>query len=234
MQRSARSGFARSTISGARLAEPVRLTEIDETNVGDHSYLSADDSCYFLFEYTSHRGYSFSATNNLISNLKKKPSESNRPGYHYKGQAIAQCAVHLRGAIHPDWLATATLVPAPPSKAIGHPDYDDRVERICRLVSGNIDVRSIVQQINSTTAAHELGQGQRPRIDDLVQNYRIAENLTLPAPTAIAIVDDVLTNGTHFKAMHRVLSARYPQVPISGIFIARRVFPEDENSFGEL
>lgn len=176
MRRSARSGYARSTISGVRLAEPVRLTEIDETNVGDHSYLSVDDNCYFLFEYTSHRGYSFSATNNLISNLKKKPSESNRPGNHYKGQAIAQCAVHLRGAINPDWLATATLVPAPPSKAIGHPDYDDRVERICRLVHGNIDVRSIVQQVSSTTAAHELGQGQRPRIDDLVQNYRIAEN----------------------------------------------------------
>jgi hypothetical protein len=41
----------------------------------------------------------------------------------------------------------------------------------------------------------------------------------------MAILDDVLTAGTHFRAMSIVLSQRFPGVPIVGLFIARRVFP---------
>ena len=48
-----------------------------------------------------------------------------------------------------------------------------------------------------------------------------------PAPAAIAIVDDVLTAATHYRAMHTALSERLPSVPVVGFFIARRVFPND-------
>jgi len=40
----------------------------------------------------------------------------------------------------------------------------------------------------------------------------------------IGILDDVLTAGTHFRAMQTVLSDRFPGVPIIGLFVARRVF----------
>jgi hypothetical protein len=46
-------------------------------------------------------------------------------------------------------------------------------------------------------------------------------------PRAIGVVDDVLTAATHFRAMKDVLATRFPGIPITGIFIARRVFPDD-------
>ena len=212
----------------------MRLTAIDASNIGDHVRLSLQDQCYFLFEYTSHKGYSFSATNGLIWNLKKKPSEQHRPGYQYKAQAISRSAALLRQAINPDWLANTTLVPAPPSKAVGHADYDNRIERICRGIGPNLDVRCLVRQTTSMVASHEAATGARPVVQDLIDAYEIDEQLTAPAPVSIGIIDDVLTNGTHFRALQTVLSARFPDVPITGIFIARRVFPDEESDFFDL
>ena len=47
------------------------LTKLDELNLTDHRHLDARDECYFIGEYTAGRGYSHSATNQLILNLKK-------------------------------------------------------------------------------------------------------------------------------------------------------------------
>jgi predicted amidophosphoribosyltransferase len=128
-----------------------------------------------------------------------------------------------------DWLATGTLVPVPPSKARGDPEYDDRISQICRAIPGAADVRELVIQTRSLPADH-VG-GQRHRIEDLVEVYSIDESSAAPAPSSIAIVDDVLTNGTHFRAMKAILQDRFPGVPIAGLFIARRVFPNPFEEF---
>lgn len=211
---------------GTRLADPIRLLRIDASNIGDHFHLTADDECYFLFEYTSGHDYTFSATNSLISNLKKKPSESHRRGYHHKTRVIQECSSYFSGGINPDWLNTATLVPVPPSKAAGHPDYDDRITRICRGISAQptLDVRQLVFQTESLLAAHETGEGERPTVERFLQVYKIDESKAAPAPTQIGIFDDVLTAGVHYRAMHSILAGRFPGVSIVGIFVARRVF----------
>ena len=141
---------------------PIRFTEIDETNIGIHPRLTTEDKCFFLFEYTSGKRYDFSATNNLISTLKRKPGAK---GQYYKDQAIARCATFLREALNPDWLATATLVPAPPSKAVQDPAYDNRMERICRLMGNGLDVRCLVRQTCSTVAAHAVLVGPLAVVD---------------------------------------------------------------------
>jgi hypothetical protein len=123
----------------------------------------------------------------------------------------------------------------PGSKAADHPEYDDRMERICRLMRQPApDVRALVRQAASTTASHEAGQGDRVTVEYLLDLYSIDETIAAPAPQAIGIVDDVLTAGTHYRAMHTVLAARFPNVPIIGLFVARRVFPEDPLAFGGL
>jgi hypothetical protein len=217
------------------LVDGIRLSLIDDSNRGDHFHLTADDACYYLFEYTSHRDYSFSATNNLISNLKKKPSQAGQPGFRYKGRAIAACAQYLGQALNPMWLGSATLVPVPGSKAVGHPDHDDRVERICRLIRHPPpDVRNLVVQTQSTNASHEVGEGERVSVEELLEVYRIDEERAQPTPQAIGIVDDVLTAGTHYRAMHTFLSQRFPGTAIVGIFVARRVFPDDSVGFPPL
>ena len=119
-------------------------------------------------------------------------------------------------------------MPVPGSKALGHPERDDRMERVCQQMGQpSPDVRSLIIQTQSTTASHEAAPGDRITVDALRALYTIDEALTVPAPQAIAIVDDVLTAGTHYRAMHSTLTARFPEIPIIGVFVARRVFPDD-------
>lgn len=203
------------------MSDEIRLTEIDASNIELHARLTEHDRCLFLFEYTSGQDYTFSATNNLISNLKKKPGAG---GQYYKEQAIARCAGYLRAALSGDWLKYATLVPVPPSKAPGDPLYDDRIERVCKLIYPGTDVRLLVRQTASTAAAHEVSLGERLSVEDLLAVYEIDEAKAEPTPKVIGVVDDVLTAGTHFRAMEHVLRDRFPNVAVFGIFIARRVF----------
>jgi len=203
---------------------PVRLSEIDDSNRGAHYHLNAGDNCLYLYEYTSGQGYSFSTTNQLITNLKKKPTVSQAQ-LRYKAGAILECAAAFGEALNPKWLDIATIVPVPCSKAVGHPDYDRRMERMAGLIRKGADVRNLVVQRESTVAAHEAEPGQRITVDQLLALYEIDESLTAPAPRSIGILDDVLTAGTHFRAMSTVLSQRFPGVPIVGLFVARRVFP---------
>lgn len=205
------------------MPEELRLTEIDDGNRADHARLTEGDKCLFLFEYTSGQKWNFSATNGLISTLKRKPGQK---GKYYKDQEIGKVGRYFRTTLADDWLTNATLVPIPPSKAVGHEHYDPRMERICKAIKPGLDVRCLVRQKTSTTAAHELAGKPRPSIADLLDNYEIDKNLCVPTPVSIGVFDDVLTAGTHFKAVQSILTDRFPDVPIFGIFIARRVFPE--------
>lgn len=211
----------------------MRLSEIDDSNRDDHTRLLAEDSCLFLYEYTSGRDYTFSATNNLINNLKKKPTAS-RAQLGYKAVAVTDCGATIREALNPKWLDIATVVPVPGSKALDHPDFDNRMEQVARLIRPGVDVRNLVIQGRSTNAAHEVGVGDRVTVQELLELYAINEAIVAPLPRAIGILDDVLTAGTHFRAMKIKLTERFPGVPITGLFVARRVFPPAADDFDVL
>src|SRR2546430_4188852 len=49
----------------------------------------------------------------------------------------------------------------------------------------------------------------RPGPRQLYENYSIDDSLTEPVPVQIAVVDDVLTTGAHFKAMKRILCENF-------------------------
>ncbi|MCV2870230.1 hypothetical protein OEW28_16510 [Defluviimonas sp. WL0002] len=203
----------------------MSFTKVDELIRADHSALIEEDNCIFLREYKASAGFK-GETNSLIWNLKKKPSERlTKAGWHHKGRCIKQVSKEFADALNPKWLDHATLVPTPGSKAIGHPDYDDRMEQICRGIRPSLDVRCLVKQIASMEASHTAEGGNRASVEELLANYQIDEALSLPLPTAIGIFDDVLTVGRHYRAMHTVLSQRFPGVPITGIFVARTIHP---------
>ncbi|MER8516082.1 hypothetical protein NKH47_24455 [Mesorhizobium sp. M1060] len=208
-----------------------KLTLLDATILPDHTRLTAADECYFWREYTSGRNYAFGPGNDLVSNLKKKPSRSSAAEMGYKRRAIAACSGFFRTAIHPDWLNTATFVPIPGSKAVGDPDFDDRMTEIFRGIRTHppIDVRKMIVQVTSTAAAHESASGERPTVEDLIANYQIDPQTLNPAPTNIGIIDDVLTAGVHYRAVHTLLRAQFPTTRIVGFFVARRVFPPEHN-----
>ena len=203
----------------------MSFTQVDDLIRRDHKALNGKDVCIFLHEYNANAGFE-GKTNSLIWNLKKKPSERlTKGGWQYKGQAIRQVSKEFASSLRTEWLDEATLVPVPGSKAQDHADYDDRMEQICKGIRDGLDVRSIVKQTASMEASHTAGDGSRASVEELIENYRIDETLTNPAPVNIGIFDDVLTVGRHYRAMHTVLSQRFPGVPITGIFIARTIHP---------
>lgn len=198
----------------------VRFQQIDDQNRRDHFFIRDDDECYFLFEYTAGAGYAGDA-NQLIVNLKKKKGAG---GYHWKANAIAKCAKYLEPAINHEWLRSAVLVPVPPSKAKGDPDYDDRILRICYSINVGfpVDVREIITQTVSTDPVHA---GSRLRPEELTQIYAIDEDLCSNMPVQIGVVDDMLTAGAHFRAMKDLLQIRFPAANVVGFFITRRAVP---------
>lgn len=207
-----------------------KLSRIDASNIADHTRLTEADECYYWREYTSGRNYTFGPGNDLVSNFKHKPTSSAGALYH-KRRVIGECSTFFRGSIRSDWLANAVLVPIPGSKARGHADYDDRMTQVLRGIRPGLNIREIIVQVASTEAFHT---GDRLSVEDLRANYRIDETLTTPEPTNIGIFDDVLTAGTHFRAVHDMLSERFPRSNIVGFFLARRVFPPPAIDFDNI
>ena len=202
---------------------PRRLTKVDDLIRPDHSHLTGADACYFIGEYTAYRGYAHSDTNRLIFNFKKTMDRRGRPEWRYKEQAIRTAAEAFRRTLAPKDLDRLTFVPIPPSKAKGDPLYDDRLTRMLGAVRPRppLDIRELIVQTVSTDAVHV--RDVRPAPEQVQALYRIDETLTGPIRDIIAVVDDILTTGAHFRAAKSVLSARFPGVAIIGLFIARRV-----------
>ena len=99
-----------------------------------------------------------------------------------------------------------------------------RVTKMLMAIQPNpaLDIRELIIQTESTEPVHR--QHQRPAPDEIANIYEIDEALTIPVPKSIAIVDDVLTTGAHFRAMHSVLSIRFQGAHIVGLFLAYPVY----------
>jgi hypothetical protein len=202
---------------------PSRLTQIDDLTRSHHHHLGAGDQCLFLGEYTARKGFSFSATNQLVLNFKKSVDRRGRPEWQHKERAIREVGQAFANAIAPHWLASSTLVPIPPSKQKDDPLYNDRMLRMLQAIptAQPLDIRELLKQQHTMEAAHDADV--RPGPDQIAQYYQIDGNLCQLVPKTIAVFDDVITTGAHFVAARRILEATFPGVPIFGFFIARRV-----------
>lgn len=199
------------------------LTQIDGLLLGGFAYLDNEDQCYFLRDYTARQTFAYSDTNSLISNLKKSPRLRGTAQWRHKEAAITRFAEELGESLSAQWLERTTLVPIPPSKTRSDPEYDDRMVRVLRRLEGfrACDVREMIVQTRTVPAAHL--STLRPRPEELVGMYEIEEEATEPWPERIALVDDIITTGSHFKAAKTVLEGRFPSAEFFGIFWARTV-----------
>jgi hypothetical protein len=206
----------------------MQLQRIDELTRSQHSYLAADDDCFFLREYTAGAGYGHGETNDLISNLKKKVDRRGRPEWVYKERAIQRAGHELRQVLDTTLrnnLERLTIMPMPPSRIKTSPMYDDRMRQIVDVMTVGLgsDVRELVLQARDMPAAHEVPAGQpRARPEDWYAVYYVDESVAAPPPHNILVVDDVLTAGAHFVAIKRRLRERFPTARVIGCFYARR------------
>ena len=197
-----------------------------------HHNLDLQDECYFLGRYAVGRSYDY-YDNQLIFNFKKDMDRRGQQDWPYKARAIQTVARAFWLAISPwgfDSINATTFVPIPPSKIRTDPNYDDRMVRMLRAVRHHpsLDVRELVAQTESTVAAH--ASLDRLAADELVELYEIIETAVSPTPERIVIVDDVLTTGAHFRATKEVLETRFPDADFVGIFIARSIHLEAEDT----
>lgn len=207
---------------------PQRLTKIDALTRGDHHLLREEDKVFFLGEYTARKGFSHSATNNLIINFKKPMDRKGSPQWAYKAVNISKAARALHNALSGSDLSGMTFVPVPPSKAKSDPLYDDRMLSMLMQLSAlvqssngyELDVRELVTQDCSGPAAHD---GEvRPSPAELAAGYSIEDHLLPGVKAKVVICDDVLTTGSHFRAMCDVLEPVLADRSFRGLFLARR------------
>ncbi|QGU14040.1 hypothetical protein GNG27_04995 [Leclercia sp. 119287] len=197
----------------------MRLTIIDELTRGQHYHLDDDDRCYFFGEYTARQGYGFSATNDLIHNFKKGVERRGRAEYQYKVAAIKRTAELITTISNTDVL---TFVPIPPSKCPADPLYDSRLINVLELCQQNrpgFDFRELITQKASMPASHSTGN--RPTPEQIAQNYIFNHAAAIGIRNNIVIFDDVLTAGSHYKAMKTTIRLHLPNHSIIGVFVAR-------------
>jgi hypothetical protein len=208
---------------------PERARLIDETNSGDYYYIQPGDCCSYIWERMSkvRKGeWDQYPANSLIANLQIPMSckDGNPDRFGYKKPA-ALYAAKAAGKFLQEY-RNSTFVPVPPSKIKGDPDHDPRLEYLLRRVQPTLpDVRELVLQTSSLDSKQK---GYTP--EERAQYYTIDETTAEPEPTVIVVFDDVLTTGSHFKAMEIVLSKRFPDALILGFFLARAVRPPEETS----
>jgi hypothetical protein len=206
----------------------AKLTKIDAGHLRSHCHLSGCEECYVLGDYAPGEGSSRGGANHLILDLKMGMDRRGEPGWQHKQQAIEEAARQLAEALaaRRAWLAAATLVPMPPSRARGDPLYDDRMLRVLRSLARicglELDIRELVYQAASTRASSRSG-GNRLTLPELRANYRIDAGLLEPSPGRIGLFDDLLTSGAHFRAASELLRQTWPKLRVTGIFLARSV-----------
>jgi hypothetical protein len=208
----------------------MKLQYIDQLLISDHFYLTDSDKCFFLGEYTSEKSFDWSETNQLIFNLKKSLEKINTPEWKYKISAINIFGQHLSDVLYKENLSGTVFVPVPPSKCKSDPLYDNRLVQVLETAQSHIPenpfiIKEIVIQRHSTKAFHHTS---RMPPNSLIKYYEIDRSQLDFTPQRFVIFDDVLTTGSHFKAVQAILNKTFPNIEIVGLFLARRVFPVED------
>jgi hypothetical protein len=197
---------------------PARLRKIDELTRVDHYYLCEDDDCYYLWEWDA-APYSESAATDFIGNFQRdmRFKDAQWPWY-FKKQAMLHAAKAIAQTMLPEW-QTSTFVPVPPSRTREDPRHDPRlISTLLAPILRVADARELVIQTTNTQSREKnISPGSR------AANWTLDQNLLAPVPRHIVVFDDLLTGGSHFAAMKIVLGSVFPNVAVSGLFLARRL-----------
>lgn len=204
----------------------MRLQKIEPA---PNNKIDAGDLCYHLGEYTAGGGFGVSETNQQILNFKKRPTVSAAQ-LRYKQAAICYWADKLSEAVNfAEMVQGWTLVPAPASKLVGDPDYDDRTLRLLLELQqrhDGLDVRQLVVTCRDRLSQHE---GGRMDVSELQATMEVNPRaIATPLKPNVLVVDDVFTLGATFKAMKNLMVPLPGVVSVPGLFLARTIWPQPD------
>lgn len=224
---------------------PQRLTVVGEHERPDHFHLPVAAKCYFWGEYTPYehtngKKWNFSATNQLMSNFKKKLDRKGQSDWAYKAVATQQIAQAFSKFWKWDNLHAqhrVVLVPVPPSKARSDAAYDGRMNEMLASValkSGvKLDIRDCLSFSGKYAASHESSYRPTPAELYAELSFESAVGRPQQQPGLIFLFDDMLTTGAHYVAASQMLTQQFPGVPIIGNFVARRIVPNPFADFDD-
>jgi hypothetical protein len=203
----------------------MRLSRIDELTRREHYYLGDQDLCYYVGEYTGRGGRAFATMSSLIHDLLE-PRNPGKPKQEYrKDRALSRVAQWIHEGFGATSIGEATFVPLPQSGSGAPTDDDDRIYRILKRSAEGIDIRRLIE-MDGAAASGEINVRSGP--DVLYGHMRVVLALTEPKPKSIFLVDDVLTTGANYIAAKKRILQLLPDVPVSGLFIARKALDSDE------
>lgn len=202
---------------------PHLLKRIDALTIRHHLHLTPSDEIYYCEEYINRQGYSHSPTNQLILNYKMSMQFTNTNRGRFKRAAIHAVAEKFRTLILQtvglnERIQKALLVPIPPSKAISHKEYDDRNLQMLRIAFPTAQIHELIQQKESRESLHKSNKRD---VAMLQENYQI--HMPTVAFEEIWLFDDILRNGTHYRAICNVLQEHFPACRFAGFFVARSI-----------
>lgn len=197
-----------------------KLRLIGDLERPDHTFLTAEDTCWFFGEYTPRAGYAHSQTNGLINNLKKPVNTRGTPQWKYKERAIVTVATAIRQNLNAG--SRAAVVPIPPSKLPDASDYDDRMVQVARSIGQGVEVLEVLVSTAEREARHINHERRDP--DELRKSLGFsADARNGPVPSQVILLDDVLTTGCSFSVCKAMIHELWPDAAVYGLFVARRV-----------
>ncbi|MBF8262361.1 MAG: hypothetical protein HW387_26 [Parachlamydiales bacterium] len=206
---------------------PTFLKRIDEFLILSYPHLRHEDELYYLGEFTPRALACHSPTNQLIRNYKKEISRKDLTDWHYKDEAIQKAAnlFHLSIFHTPEIyirMKNALLVPIPPSEVRSSAKYDDRNLKLLQHLSPQGNIFELLLQKESRPSLRVSKIRVPLALED---NYYLSTNNLSLAIQEIWLFDDVLTQGTTFRAASNTIQKNFPNLKIVGFFIARSVYP---------
>ncbi|MEO7760316.1 MAG: hypothetical protein ABIS68_00240 [Casimicrobiaceae bacterium] len=198
----------------------MRLSRIDELTRREHYYLGDQDICYYFGEYAARKGAGHGLTNSLVHDLLQPRDPAVHKQDFLKDRALGRAAQWIHDAFDPVRFSHATFVPMPQSGSGIETDTDDRMFRVLTRSAEGLDIRKLIE-LTGLSATGEFGSA-RSGPEVLYEHLRVVLALTEPKPRVIFLVDDVLATGANFVAAKRRIQQLLPDVPVFGLFVARK------------
>ena len=178
-----------------------------------HPYIENNDTCYYAREYKS--GDKKFKTNQLIYSFKTVRQElpQGESITDLREKAIETISQEIADFFKPNGIYTITAIPS--SKIKTDPKYDNRFEDLFDKLKEYCPYLKIdwpVENKKSIDHTKDL---------NLIKENYIWKGWKENPPERIFILDDVLTKGTHFRAISDFLKNNRYKGDIVGLFISK-------------
>ena len=183
-------------------------------------HLKKSDICFHARDFISGEGYNYCETNDLISNFKKSGErKKNVDEWKHRNDAILRFKEEILHLFKEVNQKTVTAMAMPSSKKEDHPGYNNRFEDLFKTLKLNIDIiEECPVKIKNNIKASSQGGTREPK--DIKNNY-IWMDFKEKIPKVLWVFDDVITMGTHFRAISDFLRSNQYQGLIVGVIWAR-------------